>query len=165
MRGRWPWQLLAAPGDIPELLREGGGGTWVETPGQAVATELGGPGPLHLETVGTGVGPARSPQPGPEGARGVPLPQGGRPEGRVVVARAELALGSGAGEHPGLLFLLSSSLVILLHLFSSACPSCLLLLFLLFLSSSSSHFLSPFFFWAASSSFSCLLLAFTSFSS
>lgn len=58
LRGRWPWQLLAAPGDIPELL-----GRVEVAPGQAVATELGWPGPLHSVTVGTGVGPARSPQP------------------------------------------------------------------------------------------------------
>lgn len=69
----------------------------METPGQAMDTELGWPGPLHLVTVGMGVGPARSPQPqpGPKGARGVPMPWGAAPQGghgvvRAVVARAEL---------------------------------------------------------------------------
>lgn len=53
---------MAAPGDIPELLREGVGGNWVETPGQAMATELGWPGPLHLVTAGNWVSPCHGEQ-------------------------------------------------------------------------------------------------------
>lgn len=110
----------------------------METPGQAMDTELGWPGPLHLVTVGMGAGPARSPQPGPKGAGGVPMPWGAAPQGghgvvRAVVARAELAPGNGAGEHPALLILVSFSsffsarfphLDLLLLLLSSSCYSC-----------------------------------------
>lgn len=145
----------------------------METPGQAMDTELGWPGPLHLVTVGFGVGPARSPQPqpGPKGARGVPMPWGAAPQGghgvvRAVVARVELAPGNGAGEHPALLILVSSSsffpayfphLDLLLFLSS---PPLLAILVSLLLSSSQISLSSSFELPPAS-----LLSAFMSFSS
>ncbi|XP_038008224.1 GAS2-like protein 1 isoform X2 [Motacilla alba alba] len=114
LRGRWPWQLLAAPGDTPELL-----GRVEVAPGQATATELGWPGPLHVVTGGIRVGPARSPQPqrvpGVSPCRGEQLHGVGQSCGQGSGGRSRA--GNGAGEHP-VLFLVSSSLLTRPHLFS-----------------------------------------------
>lgn len=141
-------------------------------PGQAMDTELGWPGPLHLVTAGSGVDPAGSPQPqpGPKGAGGVPRPWGAAPQGGHGVVGAVVAPRNGAGEHPARLILVSSS-----SFLSARFPHLDLLLFLsspplhailvsLLLSSSQISLCSSF---GLPPAFSCLLLssAFTSFSS
>lgn len=158
---------VAAPGSPWGHPRAAAGGwRWhlSETPGRAMATELGWPGALHSVTVGIGVGPARH-----KGCQGCPIPRGAAPQGAVLWAGQwwpEHSWHRGMGLQSTWVFSpCSLHPHLLLHLFSSSWPSHFLPLFLLFLSSSSSsHFLSLLL-GCLLLLLSSLLLAFTSFSS